>query len=265
MTRHLHKPLALGRTAEVYPWGESQVLKLFFEWFSLVNIEYEQRIGRAIQETGLPVPEVGDIVEVDGRNGLVYQRVDGVSMWERLEHRPWKVLHHAQRCAALHVEMHTSVINADIPSQREKLAAKINAADALPTSLRGEILKKLEIMPLGDRLCHGDFHPGNIIVTDQCECIIDWIDSTNGNPLADVARTSIILLGAAGRQVGHPMVKTLIRLFHYVYRRTYFHLLPCGEVEHRQWLPIVAAARISEGISDLEEWLVRVAAGDQGI
>jgi Ser/Thr protein kinase RdoA (MazF antagonist) len=260
MTELLNHPLALGRTAEIYPWGENQVLKLFYDWFSLEDIEYERKIALATQETGLPVPAAGEIVRVAGRNGLVYQRLDGEPLQKRLIRRPWLVIKYARRSAALHAEMHTKRVKADIPQQKAKLARKIRAA-GLPSEVEIRILSHLQRMPEGDYLCHGDFHPGNILVTQEGERIIDWIDSTIGNPLADVARTTIILLGAADCQVGNPFLKGFIRFYHWIYRRAYFSLQPAGKAEYRRWLPIVAAARLSERITELERWLTRQANG----
>jgi aminoglycoside phosphotransferase (APT) family kinase protein len=106
-------------------------------------------------------------------------------------------------------------------------------------------------------LCHGDFHPGNILMTQQGEVVIDWIDSALGNPLADLARTTIIVLGAIEtNQIRNPLIKQFVRLFHKLYLRQYFSLHAGGEYEYSLWLPIVAAARLSENITELEKWLI---------
>jgi uncharacterized protein (TIGR02172 family) len=256
MTPDLGPPIATGRTAEIYAWQPGQVLKLFHDWFELESIEYEARIAGAIHASGLPVPAVGEIIRLNGRNGLVYQRVDGEPMWKSLSRSPWRVLRYARRSAELHVEMHARSFQADIPSQRQKLRRKIETAQALPASLRSKALAALGELPDGDRLCHGDFHPGNILMTAQGEVVIDWIDASRGNPLADLARTSILLLGAAECQIHSPLQKAIIRLFHATSLRRYFQLSPGGEGEYRRWLPVVSAARLSEQISELEKWLV---------
>ena len=119
------------------------------------------------------------------------------------------------------------------------------------------MLAAIRTLPTGDRLCHGDFHPGNVLLAEQGEVIIDWIDATCGNPLADVARSTMIALGSvASDQIPNPFIKALVRLFHAIYIRHYFRLRPGGEREYRRWLPIVAAARLSEQIPELEAWLV---------
>jgi uncharacterized protein (TIGR02172 family) len=263
MSSEIGQPIAYGRTAEIYAWQEGRVLKLFYDWFEVDDIECEAHIARAIHASGLRVPAVGEITRVRGRNGLVYQRVDGNPMWDRLSRHPWRVFRYARRTAELQAEMHAKTIQARIPSQRQRLASKIRQAEALPTHLRSKALAALETMPDGDRLCHGDFHPGNILMTAQGEVIIDWIDASCGNPLADLARTTILILGAADRQVEGVLQKALVRIFHAATIRHYFRLSPGGEHEYDRWLPIVAAARLSENIPEVEGWLM--ARAEQGL
>lgn len=257
MKEYLAHPIAYGRTAEICAWQNGQVLKLFYDWFGLEAIQYEQRMSQAVHASGLPVPSVGEIIRVNGRNGLLYQRVDGVAMWEILARRPWTIFRYGLRMAELHVEMHASTVQVDFPTQRQKLIDKINNAETLPADLRLKTLAESEGMPGGNRLCHGDFHPGNIMVTEQNEVVIGWIDASFGNPLADLARTTIILQGVVKTtQDQNPWHKILIRILHSAYIRHYFALRPGGEPEYTRWLPIVAAARLSENIPELEKWLI---------
>jgi hypothetical protein len=178
-------------------------------------------------------------------------------MWEMVSRKLWKMVYYARRMAELHVEMHASTIQADIPTQRQRLTEKIRDAKALSDDLRSKTLAVLGSLPDGNRLCHGDFHPDNIMVSEQDEIIIDWIDTSLGNPLADLARTSIILLGDVGAgEIQNPLIKAVVGIFHTIYVRRYFSLCPGGEPEYSCWFPIVAAARLSENIPELEKWLV---------
>ena len=75
--------------------------------------------------------------------------------------------------------------------------------------------------------------------------------------MADVARTSILIMGAANSsQMTRQVEKWLVRIFHAAYLRHYFHCQPGGEKEYRQWLPVVAAARLSENIPEVRDWLI---------
>lgn len=164
---------------------------------------------------------------------------------------------YARRLANIHAQMHDCVFNADVPAQCRKLENKIKAADALPTSLKTALLKALESMPVGDRVCHGDFHPANVLLTEKDARVINWIDASRVNPLADVTRTTVILLGSAGSsQTPNIFIKLYIKIAHATYLREYFRLRPGGQDEYYRRLPIAAAARLTEGMPELEKWLV---------
>lgn len=253
----LGQPIAVGRTAEVFAWEQDKVLKLYFDWFPLGGIKYEQSTARAVVESGVPSPAVGEIVRVNERSGLVYQRLDGSTMLDNLMRAPWQVFAYARDMADLHAAMHAKAAGAALPAQRPRLVEKIISARALPETLRDRALAALEKLPDGDRLTHGDFHPGNVMITPPGAVVIDWIDAARGNPLADVARTTILLRGVSATGQGvSPLLTRLALLFHGAYLRRYFALRPGGREEYRRWLPVVAAARLSENIPEIEAWLV---------
>ncbi len=253
----LGQPIAQGRTADVYAWRDGYVIKVFHDWFELGDIKYEARLAQAVHAAGVEAPWAGDIVQTAHGYGLIYRRVDGPSMLMTLQRKPWLLFDCARRLARLHAQMHTCTIGPAIPDQRSRLTNKIRRATGLPARLRSSALAALDALPDGDRVCHGDLHPGNVLTTGSGDVAIDWIDAARGNPLADVARTTIIALGsAASEQITARVMKAAARLFHGYYLRHYFRLRPGGEAEHRRWLPVVAAARLSEGIPELEGWLI---------
>ena len=202
----LDKPIAAGRTAEVYAWRESQVLKLYRDWCPPHWVDFEARIGRIVQDAGLPVPAIGDMVEVNGRRGLVYERLEGVSMFSTIVAKPWTIVRFGRMMAELHVAMHAIQSPSDLPDQRERLKGAIGRAQSLPDDLRRKTLAVLDTWPDGDRLCHGDLHPDNVLMTSRGPIIIDWMTATRGDPLGDVARTVLLMT------VGEPPTGTLIRL-----------------------------------------------------
>lgn len=272
MIGDLGQPIAYGRTAEIYAWHPGQVLKLFYEWFGLENIEIEVKNSRAVHACGMPTPEVGEIVRVEGRYGLVYQRMDGESMFKMFQRKPWRVFQYERRMAELHVALHACTLPADLPSQRQLLQGSIQRAEALPARLRSKALAVLDTLPDGDRICHGDFWPSNILVTSTGEIIIDWFRASRGNPLADLARTTNLALGFTGtRQVQRPFLsygttgishiknslfQVFCRFCYPAYVNFYFKLCPGGQKEYRRWLPIIAAARLADNIPELEQILL---------
>jgi len=134
ITANLGKPLAIGRTAELYPWESGQVLKLFHNWFELENIRFEQRMAQSIHASGLPVPMVGETIQVNGRNGLAYECVVGQNLWEVLQKQPCRLFALARKTAQLHAEMHANMLQLDLPPQDRRLENKLHGADPLPES-----------------------------------------------------------------------------------------------------------------------------------
>ena len=252
----LGSPLAEGLTAEVYAWDEARIVKLFRAGRSQDQVEYEARIARAVHRAGLPVPAVGDLVGVDGRHGLLYERVDGLSMIDSIGQQPATLPEAARVWAELHAGMHAGSNVPELPSQRAELARSIQAAHALPLDLQRVALRALDTMPDGDRLCHGDLWPGNILMSSRGPIIIDWICATSGNPVADVARSSVLLLGALASPLVSEAQQAMIRSAHATYLERYFELQPEGQHQYEAWKPIVAAARLSENVPGVQPWLL---------
>ena len=122
--------LGRGRIAEVFAWGNDQVLKLSYLGQSLDWIEEEARISRLVYETGVATPAVGDIIEVDGRHGIIYGRVHGPSMLTEMSSKPWKLVPSAKMLAKPHASMHEKTVN-NLPSQRQILRRSIRSVPVL--------------------------------------------------------------------------------------------------------------------------------------
>jgi uncharacterized protein (TIGR02172 family) len=243
--------IARGRTAEVFLRGDSQILKLFLDWCPADWAEHEARLTGAVHEAGLPVPATEGIVEIDGRLGIIFERIEGPSMLGTLTSRPWQLVKLARLLAELHVKMHSCKVSG-LPSLREHLESRILNAPMLAEEKKETVLKILKQLPDGNAVCHGDFHPDNIVMSLKGPIIIDWMTATQGNPLADVARTSLLLsLGAP--LPGTPrqwLIKAARALFHSIYLRRYLRLQAVSHQQIAGWRLPVAVARLRENIPE---------------
>ena len=255
--RTLSAPIAEGRTAQVFSWDKAHILKLYREWCPSNWVDYEARVGRAIHAAGVPSPAVGELVEVDGRRGLIYERLEGSSMLQTLNARPWTFLKHARTLADLHVQINQLSIK-DLASYKDGLGYGIRHTPYLSDALRRKALALLDALPDGGSVCHGDFHPGNVILTEHGPVAIDWMTAKSGSRWADVSRTSLLLnVGVKGvaRQV-NPIVKLLVGLFYRAYLVRYLKLSPDSQAELKRWMPVTAAARLNEDIAPEREALI---------
>jgi uncharacterized protein (TIGR02172 family) len=235
-------PSAQGRTAEIYLWDEQRVLKLYRDWCPPDWVEYEARVARAIYEAGIPSPVAGEIIEVNSRRGLIYERIEGISMLQDMNAHPWMILKHARSLAELHVKINKQSITG-LPSYKEGLRYAIGKTPHLPDDLRNKTLALLDTLPDDRRLCHGDYHPGNVILAEDGPIVIDWMTASAGSPWTDVARTSLLLnIGpkGAGKLIS-PMIRMAITLFHHTYLNRYHMLVPDTKNELSRWTPVIAA------------------------
>jgi len=252
-------PIAQGRTAEIFLWDEHHVLKLYRDWCPSDWAEYEARIAGAIYEAGIPSPAMGEMIEVNGRRGLIYERLEGISMLQDMNARPWTLLNHARSLAELQVEINQKSIPG-LPTYKDRLHDDISNTRHLEAGQREKALAMLEALPERQNLCHGDHHPGNIILTKTGPVVIDWMTACAGSPWADVARTNLLLsIGpkAAGKLVS-PIVRMAIKLYHRSYLHRYHVLVPDPENEANRWMPVIASARLNEEILPEREALLKM-------
>ena len=100
-------------------------------------------------------------------------------------------------------------------------------------------------MPDGERLCHGDFHPINVLGDAARPFVIDWPDACRGDPAADVCR-SYLLLRHHARDLADPYLDAYCRL----------SAVPRPTI--LAWLPYIAAARLAEGIAGEADRLLQM-------
>lgn len=245
-----------GNTAEVYFWGENEILKLFRQKFPYEGVDREYNVSKAVETLGLPVPKVGKMIEIEGRRGIIYEKITGSSMLELITKHPASVVNYSKHMAVLHNEMHQCKVEG-LPKYKEALEWNIRHTELLSETLRLEILDLLEKLPESSYLCHGDFHPGNIISASDKSTILDWMTAAAGDPAADVARTLLLLTSGALPENLPAVVKVLITLVRKRMANTYLkqYLLLSGLTKEdiAKWRVPIMAARLTEWVPDSEK------------
>lgn len=214
--------VGLGRTAEVYRHGHGQVLKLYRAPGQPPGVEEEFMAGRLAHALGLPVPRSFEILRHGGRTGIVHEYFDGGTMLDAVRTRPSGLLPTLGMLARLQHAINAHEVSG-LADQHDALRLRIEGA-RVPEALRQAALAALARLPRGSRLCHGDLHPENVILTPDGPRVIDWQNATVGHPAGDVARTALLL--RHGRldlgRLGHRLPLGAARLalaWYYVERR----------------------------------------------
>jgi len=110
---------------------------------------------------------------------------------------------------------------------------------------RRDLLDGIADMPDGDRLCHGDFHPMNILGEASQPVIIDWPDARRGDPAADVCRSYLLMKFHAAE------IAT-------TYLDAYCRAAGMWRQAVLNWLPYVAAARLAEDVPSQFDGLLKI-------
>ena len=239
--------IGVGVSAEVFEIGDREVLKLFFPERPAEEAEREAKAIEAAHAMGITSPRISGIVTVSGRAGIVMERIDGVTMLHGAAQKPWLIGANAGLLARLHLDVHARS-DTGLPPFRDWLESYIRRATGLNEDVRLRALRRLELLEDGTTLCHGDFHPDNVVMTGRGPVIIDWATAATGPPEADVARTIMLL------ESGEPIASGLERLaiavgrraFLALYLRAYFKSSSLTRREVDPWMLPIAVARYAE-------------------
>ena len=253
--------LGAGREAEIFAHGEDRVLRLAREG-EAAAAERDAVVLAAAAAAGAPVPSVHERVVVDGRTGFVLDRLGGGDLLTEVARRPWRVGRVAATLGRLHAEVHRLPAPTELPALHDELSRRLED-EAVPADVREIALAALARLPAGDRLCHGDFHPGNVLRGPHGPAVIDWSGAVRGHPSADVARTRLLI--ERGTPPGEP--PTVVRLAGAAgrrvllggYLRAYRRRLPLDDALVARWEPVMAAVRLVERIEPEREGLLSLA------
>ncbi|CAM3313047.1 phosphotransferase [Paenibacillus lupini] len=244
-----------GMTAEVYEWGNRQALKLYYDGIPKEWITYEAEIGQVVHHAGVPAPAVYEQLEVDGRNGLLYERISGQSLSASMISDPERVMHNGEVFARLHASIHRSKTD-KLPRQKDRLAQFIEQSASFLGERVHPLLTVLEGLPEGEYICHGDLHPDNVLQSDGQLTAIDWMDANRGDPLCDVARTSMIFLSPFLAMPPISISPAYSHQLNNAYLTEYCRITGASLTDIDRWRLPVAAARLRERVPYEQEWLL---------
>lgn len=253
--------VAQGREAEIFAWDEGRVLRLLRGQGGPERVAAEVAAMTAVAGAGVVAPAVYEVVSVEGRPGIVMERVDGPDLFKVLERKVWTLRAIARQTARLHANLNLIEAPAMLPSTHERLRHRaVRTPGIVPADVLERGLAVLETLPEGDRLCHGDFHPGNVLLRGEEPVVIDWPNATRGDPVADFARTALLLRIGALPPGTPPHLRVLAAVVRKMFGRAY-------EAEYRRlarhdlsgfddWLAVCVMDRLTNDIPGEREALL---------
>lgn len=231
------------RTGKTIYKDEDKAVKVFDSDYSKADILNEALNQARIEETGLNIPKILGVTMENGKWTIVSEYIKGKTMAQLMEENPNKFDEYLEQFVDIQMSIHEKKAPL-LTKLKDKMNRKISQAD-IDATTRYELHTRLEGMPKHNKVCHGDFNPSNIIITDEgIPYILDWSHATQGNASADVART-YLLFWLDGNIEG---AKKYMELF-------------CKKSDTarqyiEKWLPIVAASQSVKGNAKEREFLL---------
>jgi len=257
----LGKVIARGRTAELFDLPENQVLKLFYDWVSPETARKEYEVSQLVFRAGLPVPRVFDLINHENRSGVIFEKIRGTTMLSLIGKKPWQVALHSRILAELHHKIHQVKVDG-FPTYHDQWLKKIDLVPNLSEEIKQDLINRVAQLPQDNRLCHFDFHPDQVLYTENGPIILDWMTAYAGHPAADVARTQILL--TIGKPPDASLTMKLLssllgKLANFYYQKRYLALNPTiNHATIQGWLAPLAAVRLLEKVPGEETSLVNI-------
>ncbi|MEI3219113.1 MAG: aminoglycoside phosphotransferase family protein [Lachnoclostridium sp.] len=217
---------------EVYQCGDS-IVKVFEKDHPKSAVLNEALNTVRVEETGLAIPKLKEVTQIDGKWALVIEYKDGKTLEEMMQ-----VDHaNAEKYMSDFVDLQLKIHEKKAPmlnKLKDKLARQIDGLKELDATQRYELRTRLESMPKHTKVCHGDFNPSNVIVGKNGKMtVVDWAHATQGNASADAAMT-YLLFTLKDQKLAD------------MYMNIFCKKSDTAKQYVQQWLPIVAASQLEK-------------------
>ncbi len=231
----------LERTDKVVTRDKDTLLKVFGPTYKVSAILNEAMNEARAAETGLPVAKVIEVGKIRDHWCIRREWIEGKTLAETMAGDKKNLMRYLKEFVSIQCEIFAKT-SERMGNLSDKLDKQISASP-LPKETRYDLHMRLQGLPRGKALCHGDFNPTNVIITPKGDWrVIDWSHVRLGDPLADVARTYL-----------------LFWLSGYVSAAEKYMNMICDALKVKiqdvqKWLPIVAAAESSkvQSVKNLE-------------
>ena len=186
----LDNVIATRKHKTVYRDGD-RCIKVFDADYSKADVLNEALNQARIEGTGLSIPKILEVTMVEGKWAIVSEFIEGKTLAQMIEESPERKDEYLSLLVDVQLSVHEKTC-AHLNKLKDKMNGKISQS-SLDATTRYELHTRLEGMPKHKKVCHGDFNPSNVIITeDGTPYIIDWSHATQGNASADAARTYLL-------------------------------------------------------------------------
>ena len=255
------KLIASGGQADIYELDNDRILRVLRNPEDKTFALAEFSVMKTLKKMGKEVPMVYEFINVEDKAAIVMERIYGETMLIHMKKKPHKIFTQVKKLASLQIESAGSAKGLNLTSIKQRARHLISKSEMLDSQMKKFVMDIIDELPEGEDICHGDFHPGNIIISEDKYYVIDWFGVTSGRRLSDIAHTFILLRNT-------PKIESMSKLEHLI-TSTVGNLISgryisnCNKIEHfdwsefSKWLIVRAAERVYYGMPSEKANLIR--------
>jgi predicted Ser/Thr protein kinase len=253
-----YRLMSEGGQSKIYDYADDKVLRVPKREIDYDSIRYEFRVYTFL-EGKLSVPHVHEVAEYRGVPCLIMEKLMGPDLFSVLGTRPLSFTTMPGILAGLHGSLFSLKTSDAFNTNHDKARYCIGRAPNLDDALKEKLFTILDRLPSGTTLCHGDFHPGNIIESGKKHYVIDWSSASIGSPLFDIAHTYLLLMNTPRLDNVPDRVFRVQRIITGYVGKRYLKLV-CAQNgiavdDLFPYLLVKAGERCFYGMSSEQEWL----------
>lgn len=232
------------RTSKTVYRDADKVYKVFDKNYSKADVLNEALNQARVEETGLNIPKIIEVTTIDGKWTIISEFISGKTLARLMNENPGKLDEYLNLFVDLQMEVHSKK-SPLLNKLKDKLNRKITET-SLDATTRYELHTRLEAMPKNTKVCHGDFIPSNIVISDNgTPYILDWSHATQGNASADAARTYLLFYLEGDAEVAEK------------YLNLFCKKSDTAKQYIQKWIPIVAASQSVKRKPEEQELLLK--------
>lgn len=246
------KLIASGGQADIYELDNDKILRVLRNPQDKTYAMTEFYVMKTLEQNGKEVPKVYEFINVDNKPAIIMQKIYGETMLFQMKKKPYQLFSQVKKLASLQIEISGSAKDLNLTPIKQRARYLISKVEMLDSEMKKFIIDVIDELPEGNDICHGDFHPGNIIISEYKYYVIDWFGVTSGRKLSDIAHTFILMKNT-------PKIESVSKMEHFI-TSTVGNLISgryisnCNKIEHfdwsefSKWMIVRAAERLYYGI-----------------
>ena len=190
--------IGFGGNGAVYRVSEDEIVKVNYNPATYADLDMELAKAKEAFLLGIPTAISFDLVDCgEGRRGVVYETIKSRTLGETIQSSPELMDELTEKYVGQLNILHA--VHTDNPvfgSAKDNYRKQVENASKFLTEEEGKILEQiLDVLPEGDRLCHCDAHPKNIMIQNGDMLWIDMEGMAVGHPIYDLISIAAVLNG----------------------------------------------------------------------